>query len=116
MARGRRWMQEKPAGWYAVLEDAQMPVTSIRLDQAHHAIDRKLFAMQGCHHPAGSHQALLTGLAPLDHLVPYQRRAKPAGQCGVDVEGGRFPTTAWFLTLHILIAGGIQCTPHTLHH
>jgi hypothetical protein len=42
-ARVRRWFQDKKAGWYAVLEDPRMPVTSTLLDQAHHAIDRKLF-------------------------------------------------------------------------
>jgi hypothetical protein len=35
------------AGWYAVLADPQMPAMRIVLDQAHHAIDRKLFAMKG---------------------------------------------------------------------
>src|SRR4029450_3161421 len=49
-ARVRRWCQEKKAGWYAVLADPQMPVTSTLLDQAHNAIERKLFAMKGCHH------------------------------------------------------------------
>src|SRR5215475_11276162 len=44
-ARVRRWVQEKKAGWYAVLADPQMPVTSTLLDQAHNAIERKLFAM-----------------------------------------------------------------------
>jgi hypothetical protein len=34
-ARIRCWFQEKKAGWYAVLEDVQMPVTSTPLDQAH---------------------------------------------------------------------------------
>src|SRR5262249_8298851 len=29
--RVRRWFQEKKTGWYAVLEDPQMPVTSILL-------------------------------------------------------------------------------------
>jgi hypothetical protein len=43
--RVRHWMGEKKAGWYAVLADVQMPVTSTLLDQAHHAIERKLFAM-----------------------------------------------------------------------
>jgi hypothetical protein len=38
--RVRRWVQEKKAGWYAVLEDPQMPVTSTLLDQAHNAIER----------------------------------------------------------------------------
>jgi hypothetical protein len=45
--RVRRWFQEKKAGWYAVLADPQMPVTSTLLDQAHNAIERKLFAMKG---------------------------------------------------------------------
>jgi hypothetical protein len=31
----RRWFQDKKAGWYAVLADPQMPVTSTLLDQAH---------------------------------------------------------------------------------
>jgi hypothetical protein len=58
-------VQDKKAGWYAVLADPQMPVTSTLLDQAHNAIERKLFAMKGCHHPGGSQQAFLTGLAHL---------------------------------------------------
>ena len=97
--RVRRWFQEKKAGWYAVLADPQMPATSTLLDQAHNAIERKLFAMKGFHHPGGSQQAFLTGLAHLYNLIPYQRRAKQAGQCGVEVEGGRVPTTDWFLNL-----------------
>ena len=40
--RARRWFQDKKAGWYAVLADPQMPVTSTLLDQAHNAIERKL--------------------------------------------------------------------------
>jgi hypothetical protein len=98
-ARVRRWFQDKKAGWYAVLEDPQMPVTSTLLDQAHNAIERKLFAMKGFHHPAGSQQAFLTGLAHLYNFIPYQRRAQHAGQCGVEVEGGRVPTADWFLNL-----------------
>src|SRR5262245_19535441 len=39
--------QEKKAGWYAILADPQMPVTSTLLDQAHNAVERKLFAMKG---------------------------------------------------------------------
>jgi hypothetical protein len=69
-----------------------MPVTSTLLDQAHNAIERKLFAMKGFHHPGGSQQAFLTGLAHLYNLVPYQRRAQHAGHCGVEVEGGTVPT------------------------
>jgi hypothetical protein len=33
--RVRRWFQEQKAGWYAVLADPQMSVTSTLLDQAH---------------------------------------------------------------------------------
>jgi hypothetical protein len=106
--RVRRWIQEKKAGWYVVLEDSQMPVTSTLLDQAHNAIERKLFAMKGFHHPKGSQQAFLTGLAHLYNLVPYQRRAQHAGQCGVAVEGGRVPTSDWMLNLQILTSGGFR--------
>jgi hypothetical protein len=107
-ARVRRWIQEKKAGWYAVLADPQMPVTSTLLDQAHNAIERKLFAMKGFHHPKGSQQAFLTGLAHLYNLVPYQRRAQHAGQCGVEVEGGTVPTRDWLLNLQILTSGGFR--------
>jgi hypothetical protein len=91
-----------------VLEDPRMPVTSTLLDQAHNAIERKLFMMKAFHHPGGSQQAFLTGLAHLYNLVSYQRRAKHAGQCGVEVEGGRLPTADWFLNLQILTSGGFR--------
>jgi hypothetical protein len=107
-ARVRRWFKDKKAGWYAVLADPQMPVASTLLDQAHNAIERKLFAMKGFHHPGGSQQAFLTGLAHLYNLIPYQRRAQHAGQCGVEVEGGRVPTADWFLNLQILTSGGFR--------
>jgi hypothetical protein len=107
-ARVRRWFQDKKAGWYAVLADPQMPATSTLLDQAHNAIDRKLFMMKGFHHPKGSQQAFLNGLALLYDLVPYQRRAKHAGQCGVEVEGGTVPTRDWMLNLQILTSGGFR--------
>jgi hypothetical protein len=106
--RVRRWFQDKKAGWYAVLADPQMPAISTLLDQAHNTIERKLFAMKGFHHPGGSQKAFLTGLAHLYNLIPYQRRAKHAGQCGVEVEGGRVPTTDWFLNLQILTSGGFR--------
>jgi hypothetical protein len=106
--RVRRWFQDKKAGWYVVLEDPQMPVMSTLLDQAHHAIERKLFAMKGFHHPAGSQEAFLRGLADLYNLVPYQRRALHAGQCGVEVEGGKVPTRDWLLNLQILTSGGFR--------
>src|SRR5262245_47701752 len=106
--RVRRWVQDKKAGWYAVLADPQMPVTSTLLDQAHNAIERKLFAMKRFHHPGGSQQAFLTGLAHLYNLIPYQHRAQHAGQCGVEVEGGRVPTRDWFLNVQILTSGGFR--------
>ena len=51
--RVRHWFQNKKAGWYAVLEDPQTPAMSTVLDQAHNAIDRKLFAMKGSTIPVG---------------------------------------------------------------
>src|SRR5712664_215206 len=114
--RIRNWFKDKKTGWYAVLEDPQMPAMSTVLDQAHNAIDRKLFAMKGFHHPDGSQAAFLTGLAHLYNLIPYQRRAKNAGLCGVEVEGGRVPTSDWMLNLQILISGGYQYAPEPPHH
>ena len=102
------WFQAKKAGWYTVLADPQMPAMSTVLDQAHNAIDRKLFMMKGFHHPGGSQPAFLTGLAHLYNLIPYQRRALHAGQCGVEVEGGRLPTHDWMLNLQILTSGGFR--------
>jgi hypothetical protein len=106
--RVRQWFQDKKVGWYAVLEDPKMPASSTLLDQAHNAIDRKLFMMKGFHHPVGSQAAFLTGLAHLYNLIPYQRRALNAGQCGVEVEGGVLPTADWMLNLQILTSGGFR--------
>ena len=102
VSRGRRCSAFQPVFTrYKLLEIE-------RLDQAHNTIERKLFTMKGFHHPKGSQQAFLTGLAHLYNLVPYQRRAQHAGQCGVEVEGGRVPTADWFLNLQILTSGGFR--------
>jgi hypothetical protein len=114
--RIRHWFETKKAGWYAVLEDPKMPAMSTVLDQAHNAMDRKLFAMKGFHHPGGSQGAFLTGLAHLYNLIPYQRRALNAGKCGVEVEGGRVPTSDWMLNLQILTSGGYRCAPAPPNH
>jgi hypothetical protein len=114
--RIRHWFETKKAGWYAVLEDPRMPAMSTVLDQAHNAMDHKLFAMKGFHHPGGSQVAFLTGLAHLYNLIPYQRRALNAGQCGVEVEGGVLPTSDWLLNLQILTSGGYQCASAPPHH
>jgi hypothetical protein len=106
--RGRRWLQDKKAAWSAVLAAPQRPVTSARLEQAHHASERTWFAMQGFHHPDGSQQAFLTGRAHLYNLIPSQRRAKHAGQCGGEVAGGTVPTWDWLLNLQILTSGGFR--------
>ncbi len=114
--RVRNWFEEKKSGWYAVLEDPKMPAMSTVLDQAHNAIDRKLFMMKGFHHPGGNQAAFLTGLAHLYNLIPYQRRALHAGLCGVEVEGGRVPTSDWMLNLQILTSRGYQGAAETPHH
>jgi hypothetical protein len=40
--------------------------------------------------------------------VPYQRCARHAGQCGVEVEGEIVPTHDWFLNVQILTSGGFH--------
>jgi transposase-like protein len=114
--RVRHWFETKKAGWYTVLEAPKMPAMSTVLDQAHNTMDRKLFAMKGFHHPDGSQAAFLTGRAHLYNLIPYQRRAKHAGLCGVEVEGGSMPTSDWILNLQILTSGGYQYNPEPPHH
>jgi hypothetical protein len=109
--RVQTWIEDKKSGWYAVLEDPQMPAMSTVLNQAHNAIDRKLFSMKGFHHPGRSQAAFLTGLAHLYNLIPYQRRTKHAGLCGVEVEGGRVPTSDWMLNLQILTSWAIGARP-----
>ncbi len=80
------------------------------LDQAHNTIDRKLFMMKYFHHPNGSQSEFVNGLAILYNFIPYQRRAKNAGKCGVEVEGGKLPLPgkSWFLNLQILSSEGFQ--------
>ena len=80
----------------------------LALDQAHNAMERKLFMMKGFHHPHGSQQAFLQGLAHLYNFVPDQRRAQHAGQCAVEVAGGKVPTRDWLLNLQILTSGGFR--------
>lgn len=104
--RIRQWIVRKKEGWYVLLRNPELPATSTLLDQAHNAIDRKLFMMKGFHHPEGCQRQFLVGLALLYNFVPYQRRAKNADQCGVEVQGGKLPTNDWFLNLQILTSGG----------
>jgi len=51
---------------------------------------------------------LLNDLALVYILALYQRQAKHAGTCGVEVEGGTVPTSHWFLNLQILTSGGFR--------
>jgi hypothetical protein len=104
--RIRQWIVRKKEGWYVLLRHPELPATSTLLDQAHNAIDRKLFMMKGFHHPEGCQRQFLVGLALLYDFVPYQRRAKNADKCGVEVQGGKLPTNDWFLNLQILTSGG----------
>ena len=66
--------------------------------------------------PGGSQAAFLSGLAHLYNLIPYQRRAKNADLCGVEVAGGRVPTSDWMLNLQILTSGGYRYAPEPPHH
>ena len=102
----RQWFTRKKEGWYVLFRDTDIPAISTSLDQAHNAFDRKLFMMKGFHHPEGSQQEFLIGLAMLYNFIPYQRRAKNAGLCGVEVEDGQLPSDNWLLNLQILTSGG----------
>ena len=113
--RVKRWIGRKKEGWYALFYDSEIPKTSALIDQAHKkvkakptlfALARKLFMMKGFHHKEGNHQSFLNGIAILYNLVPYQRRAKNAGKCGIQVQGGKLPTDDWFVNLQILTSGG----------
>ena len=106
--RVRRWIARKKAGWRVLFEDTNIPRTTTPVDQIHNAMDRKLFMMKGFHHEGGSQQVFLNGLAILANLIPYQRRAINGGKCAIQVEGGKVPTTDWFLNLQILTSGGFQ--------
>ena len=57
----RRWFQDRKRAGMRCLKTPRC-VTSTLLDQAHNAIERKLFTMKGFHHPGGSQQAFLTVL------------------------------------------------------
>ena len=79
------------------------------------ALARKLFMMKGFHYKKGRQESFLNGIAILYNkdaglayvfLVPYQRRAKNAGKCGIQVQGGKLPTDDWFVNLQILTSGG----------
>jgi hypothetical protein len=84
--------------------------TLVYLLVSHGLLPREFLPQIGInsHHPGGSQQAFRTGLAHLYNLVPYQRRAQHAGQCGVEVEGGQVPTRDWMLNLQILTSGGFR--------
>lgn len=104
--RIRQWIARKKEGWYVLFRNPDLPATSTLLDQAHNILDRKLFMMKGFHHPDGNQRQFLVGLALLYNFVPYQRRAKNAHKCGVEIQGGKLPATDWFLNLQILTSGG----------
>ena len=106
--RVRKWIQRKKPGWHVLFADANIPRTTTLVDQFHNAIDRKLFMMKGLHHANGSQRVYLNGFAILANLIPYQRRAINGGKCAIEVEGGKVPTTDWFLNLQILTSGGFQ--------
>jgi len=56
--RVRGWFQDKKSGWYAVLEDPQMPAMSTALDQAHPPLSLPSRAVPRPWHPETS-EALL---------------------------------------------------------
>lgn len=104
----KEWIERKKPGWFEWARHPRMPSTTTLLDQVHNAIDRKLFAMKGFHQDSLHQKQYLNGFALLYNVIPYQRRAKNAGRCGVQVEKGHLPREDWFLSLQILTAGGFR--------
>ncbi len=102
------WIRSKKDGWYKLFEDSRIPAMSTLLDQAHNAVDRKLFMMKGFHHPDGKQQDFLNAMAILYNIIPCQRRAVNAGKCGIQVQGGTLPSENWFLSMQILTSGGFR--------
>ena len=93
-ARVRRWFQDKKAGWYAVLADPQMPVTSTLLDQAHNTIERKLFAMKGFHHPGAVSRHFSRGWLTCTTWSPISGAPSMLGSVGWKWKAGEYrPTT-----------------------
>lgn len=101
-------IRSKKNGWYKFFEDSRIPAMSTLPDQAHNAIDRKLFMMKGFHHPDGKQQDFLNAMAILYNIIPCQRRAVNAGKCGIQVQGGTLPSENWFLSIQILTSGGFR--------
>lgn len=102
----REWIERKKPGWFVLMRNADLPLTSVMLDQFHNTLARKLFAMKDFHHAGIDRQAFLSGLVLLHDLMPYMRRSRHPGKCPVEVAGGRMPTDDWFLNLRILTSGG----------
>ena len=63
------------AGGSTELADPQIPVPSTLVDQAHNAIERKLFAMKGPIIQMGANRRFLTEPAHLYNLMLYQLEA-----------------------------------------
>ncbi len=107
------WINKKKAGWMKVMQIEQMPNVTTLLDQAHNCIDRKLFNMKQFHHKNGRQADYMNAFAMLYNLIPYQKRAKNAGFCGIQVNKGKLPDKDWMLSLQILTSGGYQYNKDT---
>jgi len=77
------------------------------LDQAHNTIERKLFAMKGFHHPEGSQQAFLTGLAQLYTGSRISVELSMPGNVGLRWKAGAYPH-ATGSQYPILTSGGFR--------
>ena len=83
-----------------------MLVTTACVDRAHDVLNRNLFMMKGFYYPDVFHALFFNGFAVLYNFIPYQCRAKNAGRCGVQAEGGELPDKDWFFSLQIFSSGG----------
>lgn len=105
------WLKRRRPSFYESIGQETEWSTSYQLDQICNHLDRKLFNMKYFHRKDSNKEDFLRGLALVHNLIPYQRRAKNAGKCPVEVEGGRLPHSNWFVSLLILTSGGYHKIP-----
>jgi len=62
--------------------------------------------MKYFHHRNGHQKEFINGLALLHNFIPYQVRAKHAGENAVQVEQGKMPDNDWLISLLIVTTAG----------
>lgn len=102
----KKWIKRRKPYFYAGMSYPLGFNLSYTIDHICNHLDRKLFMMKDFHHPNARRDLFLKGFALIHCFIPYQRFAKNAHKCPVQVEGGVLPHPEWFISLLMLTAGG----------